>query len=209
MKRTLFMAVLALLTLALPTAAFANANSVDFTNSGGVLSGSSAGLSLTGSELVIINGMNGIGRVTGDLGSVTFTTGALLSGSVQGQNGSATIFAGGGSFVIMGNGANGAPSGVIFNGSFSGPVEWTLLTKANGTHSYTLMGTLVGTWFNGTTVNGATIQLSISTGKNFFNGALNFSSGDTNISTVPEPGTLGLLGTGLVGLAGVLRKKKK
>ena len=52
MKRILWMVLLA---LALPMMAFAD-NSVDFTNSGGTLSGSSAGLSLSGSELIAVNG---------------------------------------------------------------------------------------------------------------------------------------------------------
>jgi len=200
MKRIL---MLVLLALALPMAAFAN-NSVDFTNSGGTLSGSSAGLSLTGSELIAVNGLNGLGLVTGNLGSLSFTTGALTSGSLQ----MGGTFAGGGSFIIDGNGTNGIPSGAIFTGSFSGPVTWTLITLANGTHDYTLSGSVTGTTLSGATVEGATVQLVINTGKGFFNGSTTISSGDTNI-VVAEPGSLTLLGTGLLGLAGVVRRKLK
>jgi hypothetical protein len=204
MKRILLMALLA---LALPVAAFAN-GSVDFTNDGGTLTGTSDSLSLTGSTLIAINGLNGMGMVTGNLGTVSFSTGTLTSGSVTGTSGA--TFAAGGSFVITGNGMNGAPNGVIFSGSFSGPVTWTAIPSANHQfYYYTLSGSLTGTWFNGSTVNGAVVQLTIRTGSKGFGGTVNISSGDTNISTVPEPGTLGLMGTGLIGLAGALRRKLK
>ena len=202
MKR---MVLMALLSLTLPLAAFAD-NSVDFTNSGGMLSGSSAGMTLGSSELIAVNGFGGGGLITGALGTMSFSTGSLASGSLA----MGAVFNAGGTFMITGNGTDGLPSGALFTGSFTGPVTWTMITLANGTHDYTLTGSISGTWYNGTMANGATVQLTINTGKGFFNGKKRISSGDSNIVTsVPEPGTLGLLGTGLIGLAGALHRKLK
>ncbi len=196
--------LLAVLALALPLAAFASSQ-VDFTNSGGTLSGTNSGLSLSGSTLIAVNGLYGGGLITGNnLGSLTFSTGALASGSLQ----LGGTFSAGGSFSIVGNGSNGVPNGAIFTGTFSTPVTWTLVTLPNGTHNYTLTGVVSGSFPSGFQANGVTVQLTINTGKGFFNGSTQLSSGDTNI-VVPEPGTLSLLGTGLISLGGVIRRKLK
>jgi hypothetical protein len=192
MKRT---ALLALLVLTLPLAAFANSKTWDFTNNDGTLMGTVAGLSLGNSELTVIHGPGGF--AVGDLGTVAFTLGAFAG--VGGLAKAGTFSNIGSTFTITSNGI-GFP--VIFSGTFTKPATWT--PEGNGI--YQLSGYVSGI-VDGLAVKGFTSQLYVGVNAaGVFTGT--FGSGDTIVST-PEPGTLGLLGTGLLGLAGVMHKKLK
>ena len=175
----------------------------DFSNGGGRLSGTSAGLALTGSTLISVTGYPGVGSVSGNLGGVSFTTGALASGSLR----TGGTFATAGTFTIDGNGTGGLANGVLFSGTFSGPLSWTVTTLANGTHNYALTGVVTGT-MGAVNVNGVTVQLTVNTGKGLFNGSTRISGGDTTVTpSVPEPSTLAMFGTGALGLVGLWRRR--
>lgn len=195
--------VLALLALALPIAAWAD--TITLTNQFGTVSMTNAGIVSKGMELT---GFNGIVPPKGhSLGSVSYSTGALTSGSIAAGG---TFSSVGSSFVVVGKGNFGQPKGVIFNGAFVGganAITWTLISQVGQTIKYELTGNISGQLYTGRIVNGTTTQDITTHPGQLAHGIGHATLGNTQLST-PEPGTLGLLGTGLLGIAGTFRRKK-
>src|SRR2546423_7278848 len=196
MRRVL---VLALLALALPMAAWADG--IDLVNIHGTISISNAGITSVGSQLHQFNGI--VANPGHTLGSVSFSTGALLSGSIASGGTFSDV---GSSFVVTGKGPQVPHKGTIFSGAFVGPISWTLISQNGQSLVYTLSGTISGTLWNGHFVTGTTTQTIKSTNGQISQGIGHIRLGETHLPT-PEPGTLGLLGTGLVAIAGMLRRK--
>ncbi len=195
MRRVLVLAVLA---LALPMAAWADG--IDLVNLHGSISISNAGITSVGSQLHSFNGITDPGH---SLGSVSFSTGALLSGSIATGGTFSDV---GSSFLVIGKGPKVPHKGTIFSGAFVGPIAWTLVAQSGQSLTYTLSGAIQGTLWNGHFVTGTTTQTIYSTNGQISQGIGHIRVGGTFLLT-PEPGTLGLLGTGLVAIAGMLRRK--
>ena len=193
--------VVGLCLLVLPVTAWADG--IDLTNQYGTVTISNGGISTLGSEL------KSYGKVVADkghsLGTVSFWTGALTSGDIWSGGTFSDV---GSSFIVTGVGNKGQPKGIIFSGSFVGPISWTL-QSFNGkfTYVFTLSGTIQGQAWDGRTVTGTTSQ-TIYVYKNQWakDGEGGIRLGDSNLP-VPEPGTLGLFGAGLILVAGAMRRK--
>src|SRR5271170_7463901 len=96
--------VLAILALALPIAAWADG--INLTNDFGSISISNSGITSIGSQLKTFNGITAPAGHA--LGSVSFSTGALISGSLAAGG---TFSAAGSTFTVIGSGKYGEPKG--------------------------------------------------------------------------------------------------
>ena len=200
MRRVACTLALLLLTSLLPAAA--RADIIQATNHYGVVTIMNTGIVTTGSELW---NFNGIQVNHHSLGRVTFATGALSSGNIWTGG---TFSSVGSSFVMTGRAGAGEPRGTIFSGAFEGPINWTLESYSNHIHAYELTGTIVGQLWNGHEATGTTTQTIYTLwNQERVDHIGDIHLGVTKLSATPEPGTLGLMATGLLAIAGTLRRK--
>ena len=199
--------VIGLCVLLLPIAAWAD--SVNLTNQFGTVSISSGGISTIGSELLSWN--SEVASSGHSLGTVRFTTGGFVTGGIWTGG---TLSPTGSTFDVIGVGLwakalSGMSSpAVLFTGSFVGPITWTVVSHT-GLYNYvfTLSGEIYGMLYNGRYAMGTTTQTIYAYKNQWYRDGKGILGLGTISLTTPEPGTLVLFGTGLIAVAGAVRRK--
>jgi PEP-CTERM motif len=187
----------AIVSLLLP--AVAAADSLQFQTTRRKTNGST--LTLKGSTLSRTDGLPGE-----NFGILNFTTHHLISRTLAGR----ATFGKEGGIAIAGHGR--VPGGVIFRGTFSAPKTWTTIwvSAAGPNHqgAWYYSRPIAGLLSNGRPLSGTVTESSgdVADGQEFtFH--VDLHSGKIVIA-VPEPSTVGMLGTGLAGVAGLAGRRK-
>ena len=170
--------LLALLAMALPTATLASSIGVN----------DYAGFAGPSSPATVIGSVSSGSTLSVTFSQLSVNGGPFGSGTVAISLTLGTTSCGTGCFNIASGTVNiwNGNSVSLFSGTFSGGSA----TETGGNNIV----------LSGFTTNGNTVA-----GIFKFSGGVWLGSSDTIVT--PEPGTLGLLGTGLVGLAGIVRRK--
>lgn len=181
MRRVVLLAVLA---LALPIAAAAD--TFDYANLGTVSGGTAvlSGSATNGGSLSLSSALTGVLDTTTNVN-------VCGNGGSPACNGMVTVTTGKLSTCSAGLCFSGGTLTITNNGKtlFSGTLSGTVTTSGVFTNVFGTSNNVAGT-------SQFAIQFGSRTGS---------VSGDSIVT--PEPGTLGLLGTGLIGLAGIVRRK--